>query len=1077
MVVFIVCFEVPCHMFLMVVFLTNLRTIHMSYCRSFSSILRNIEMKKLLKVFLILFALFVVGLAAAVIIIKVKFPPETVRKLVEKEASKYAKRDIQIKGASLSLFPTLGIEIKGVRISNTGRSNTIKKSTTLWSFLKKQNLDKRFVHVSINGKAHPSVFRDDRPLKVGDVLRIHRKDFRQGKALFALGRLFVAVKVMPLMSRKVVIEKISLEKLKVLVEVDPRGSFNFDDLLGPKSTKKKEKKEKKEKPDTSDEKGESKPLNLRLESFEIKDSSIVYRNQKTQQEITLDDINQTLSVRFDSSMKDVVTKGLFEIKKISVQGKGIPVRKSGVYFMVKHDIHLDMKAGNIQMKQLTLGFQKTFITTTGTVKGYNRKVRDLNIDIRTNTLRLQDLFKEVPPAMFPQARKMSVQGNAKLAVSVKGTLDARKPGVLPAISGLFKISKGRFKYADLPKAINRLNTDIRFTQDSLNIKQFAFQLGTNPISLVAKVNHFKKPVVDLALKANVDLGTLKDAIKLPKGVSVAGVIDANITAKGKVEPKNPEAMNVKGALKLQKIVAVTPSVKKPVHLDGTFNFSNQEVSLGQLVGKIGRSSFQVDMKIRDYLGMALPKKVREKTTVVSFNMKSPLLDLNEMLGVSSKGGSSKSGTSTSSSSGSSSSSSGDEPISIPKLPNVVFTGNIRVKKLLYKNLPISNGAIDLTFKNKQVHFLLNAGLFEGRIKEDIVVNLSNPNRLRIKNSFSCLKVEANDFISNFNDLPQSGDGLFKRLKSMDNTIYGKMDLTSNVTTSGITSKELKNNLSGTIQAKLYKGRIKNATILTQMVATLPKLLKKYMPKLNDISTRKTMNVKMVVKNGKIEISKLSIPARTFALAGYGSISFGSDLNFKLDVALSRRLSRRILRQQKRLQRAAGGLLGKVGGKFGKALSGKLGKMAGRYLIPKDKKGRVVPILGAVGLASKLKYSFLGFRGANSDSSSMQGGKGSLVGSAKKAIKDQINKAKKRALKAAREAKRRALAAANAAKRKALKAARDAKRRAEKQARDAARKAERKARKAAADAARKAREAAARKKKELEDKAKKALKRW
>lgn len=987
-------------------------------------------MKKVLKVLMIIAGIMLVLLIGAVITVKVMFPPAKVRAIVEKEASKVAKRNIQVTGASLSIFPTIGLEIKGIRVSNTRRDNVIQKPTQLWAFLASQGLKKRRVLVTLNGKAIDDPAAADIELKQGDKIRVSRKGFDDKAPMFALGRLFVAVKAMPLLQRKIIIQNVSIEKLKILVEVDGRGSYNFDDLAGsdkkekPKQAKPKPKAKPKARQD-GDEAAE--PISLQLESFQIKDSSIIYRNKKSQQEIVLDDINQTLSASLDSNVKDVLTKGLLEIKKVSVRGRGIPVRQSGAYFMMKHDIKVDLKAGKLRINQFTVGFKSSYITVKGAVDQYNKPVRFVDLSVSTNKLRLHDLFREVPPAMFPQARKMKVKGTAQLSVNIKGKVGGKHK--TPGISGFFKMANAYIKYADLPKAINDLNADMSFTMDSLHVKKFGMKLGTNPISLVAKVNNFKKPNVDVKLNANVDLGTLKDVVKLSKGTSAKGVIKANITAKGVIDPKNPASTQVNGDIKLLDVVATTSSLKKPVKLNGTFAFSNQEVKLDKLVGNIGHSSFTMNMSIKDYLGLALPKKVRPKTTLINMTMNAPLLDLNEMLGYSSKSsGSSKSSKSSSgskSSSSSSSSSSDDEPISVPKLPDVVVNGTITVGKLQYKNLPITKSKITLTYKNKHLAFALAAGLFEGRINEVFTVNMANPKRLVVTNKLHAKKVEANDFISNFNDLPKANDGLFGRLKSMDNTVYGKMDFLSDVKTSGITRRQLKNNLDGDVTTKLYRGHIKNATILTEMLKTVPKLVRKFLPQIKDIKTRKTMSMALKIKKGKLHLSDLSIPTRQFSLAGYGTISLDSSMNIKLDMALSRRLSRKILRLQRRLQRKAGGLLRKVAGA---QIAGQLGKLTGGVLIPSDKKGRVVPILGALGLASKLSYKFLGFKGKNGTTAGGDGG-GDIGKTAKKMLKKQLDNAKKKLKAAAAAAKRRALQAAAAAKKKALKAAVDAKKKA------------------------------------------------
>ncbi|MCK6512067.1 AsmA family protein [Myxococcota bacterium] len=1030
--------------------------------------------KKLLRIGLILFVIFVLAVIGLVIAVRVMFPPERIRALAEEQVSKALRREVQIKGAGLTVYPIFGIRLEGLQISNTSRVTKVSESTTLWKLLESQGLKKDRVSVVQNGKAIEDLQSEDISLKKGDVLRIERSGFRNKEALFGLEKLVIAVKVIPLLSRKVEIQKISLERLQVLVEVDTRGSFNFDDLLvsPSKEDEEKRKEEEKKKPKaeaTKKEDAPSQPISLRLDAFEIKDSTIVYYNRKTQQEVILEGINQTLSASFDTTMTNVLSKGLFEIKRIALRGRGLPVRKSGLYFSMKHDVNVALKAGNLRINQFTVGFQKTALTTTGVVNGFNKKVPHVDIAIKTNKIRLQDLFKEVPPAMFPQARKMSVKGEAQLGVAIKGKLDAKKPSQLPTIKGSFQLTGGRFQYADLPKAIEQLNMDIHFTEDSLNVKKLAFLLGTNPVSLLAKINHFKQPVVDVAIKADVDLGSLKSAVKLPEGVSVGGSIKADVTAKGKIDPKNPEAIDVKGQVVFAQVVAATPAVKKPVQVNGTFKFSNQEISLEELTSTIGRSSFTMDMKIRDYLSLALPKKVREKTTRVTYSMNAPLLDLNEMLGQSK--GTSEPGPpakkAKASTASASSSSTGDEPISIPKLPNVTFDGKIRVTKLLYKTLPIENGMIDLSYKQGKVKFVLKAGLFSGRMVEDMDLDISNPKQIRMTNRFDCVKVEANDFISNFNDIPQNDGGFFSRLKSMDNKVYGKLDLTTRLSSRGITSNQLKKNLSGTIVAKLYKGKIKNASILEEMTTTIPPIVRKFLPKLSDLTMNKVTEMKMEVKDGKIHVTDLGIPTRQFTLAGYGTISLDSNVSMKMDIVLNRALSQKILQQQKRLQKAAGGFAKKLAGG---AFAGHVDKLTGKLqLIPSDKKGQIAPIVGAFGLASKMAYKFVGFKGGTT-SSGDSGGSEDLGKQAKKMVSEQIDKAKKQAMKALDDAKKKAMQAAEDAKRQALQRADAAKKQAMKAADDARRRGEQ----AARDAARRAQQQVEKKKKELEEQAKKAI---
>ncbi len=1027
-------------------------------------------LKKLFKILFISFTIFLLLLVGAVITLKMMYPPKKLRAIIEPKLTEIINRDAKIKNASLSFYPTFGLKIEGLRLSNTSRTIKVKRAGGLWAYLKKANLKKKLVHVTLNGKERNDVAKVDLPLKPGDVLIVSRKGFRNKEAMFSLGSLFVDVKIMPLVRRKVVIKKIVLDKLQILVEVDRRGSFNFDDLVGP-PTKKSAKKP--TKPTKPTKKSTSQPLRVRLNSFQIKDSRIVYYNRKARQEIILGDINQTLSVKFNSSMTNVVTKGLLEIKRMTIRGRGLPVRKSGMYFMMRHKLHVDLKAGNLRIDDFAFGLKKTVIAAKGAVKGFNKKVKHLKLSIHTNTLRLHDLYREVPPAMFPQARKMKVKGTAKLSLSVKGKIG--KPGQMPGVRGRFRINKAYIKYADLPKAIHALNANILFTTNSLNVKKLAFKLGKNPVSVLLKVINFKKPVVDALLKANIDLATLKDAVKLPKGVSVQGLVKANIRAKGTIEPKNPEAIAVKGKIDLTDVVAKTPAVKKPVQVDGSFLFSNQEISLDELTAKIGRSAFTLDMKIRDYLSLALPKKVKKKTTAITFSMTSPYLNVDEILG-SQKGSKSKGGTSAGGTSSGSSKSTGDEPIKVPNIPNLTAKGTIRVKKLIYAEMPITRGAIDFTYKNGKIIFDLGASLYTGRIKEGFVVDVSNPKRITVRNKLSGRRIEANDFISNMSAVPKDDGKLMSQLKNMKDKIFGRLNLVTDIRTHGSTINQLRNNLTGGIVSRLRRARIKNATFLSQLTSPLPTIIKPFIPNLENIRIRRLLLVNMKIKKGRVYLKKLRIPLRKLALNMYGSVGLDNTVAMKVDFALGRWISRKIIRQQRRLQRAAGGLVGKIGGgKIGGMLKGQLSGALGKVLIPTDKRGRVTPIIGIRGSLSKPQYYLAGFKGKNGNAGASGGGK-SIADSAKKLVKDQVRRAKRLAKRALRRAKQKALKAAERAKKRALKLANDAKKKALKLANEAKKNALRAAQKAKADArkqAEKLKREAMKKKAELQKKAKDA----
>ncbi len=79
-------------------------------------------MKKMLKIFSIFIITIIVILAALLVYLKINYPAEKIKKMVTPLISENTGRDVAIKDASVSIFPTIGFSLEGISISNTKRT-------------------------------------------------------------------------------------------------------------------------------------------------------------------------------------------------------------------------------------------------------------------------------------------------------------------------------------------------------------------------------------------------------------------------------------------------------------------------------------------------------------------------------------------------------------------------------------------------------------------------------------------------------------------------------------------------------------------------------------------------------------------------------------------------------------------------------------------------------------------------------------------------------------------------------------------------------------------------------------------
>src|SRR3989339_597697 len=123
----------------------------------------------------------------------------------------------------------------------------------------------------------------------------------------------------PLLSRKVVINEISLIKPEILVEKSANGAFNFSDLLNPAKLDAKETALPAENPLTS-------PIDLSIKSFSISSGKITYIDQAAGSRSSINDLNLKVS-GFELSMAKPIELSLSA--NIGYQGKTIPLSLNG----------------------------------------------------------------------------------------------------------------------------------------------------------------------------------------------------------------------------------------------------------------------------------------------------------------------------------------------------------------------------------------------------------------------------------------------------------------------------------------------------------------------------------------------------------------------------------------------------------------------------------------------------------------------------------------------------------------------------------------------------------------------------
>ncbi|MGD9200676.1 MAG: AsmA family protein [Chitinispirillia bacterium] len=829
------------------------------------------------------------------------FPPDKIKAMVIPQIEKVLDRKVTVEGAGLSLYPVLGVSLSELGISNTEREG----------------------------------FSDEQFVKVGKFL--------------------IQISVPSLFRGKPEISKIVIKKPSILLEIDRHGSFNYSDLAMLKS-------------DSTVKKAEKKssgmpmlPIPISLKNFIIENGSITYIDKKSGQEFIIGDFNQQVAFSIDKELRDVSTDGNFVLSNISVKDKSITKPLKNLNVTLSHQIHADIVKGDVKIEELRLSFQKIFLNTTGTISGLNDTPL-FNLVIHSDPIEVNDLLAEIPVEVVPALKNLTASGILDLNLNINGSFIEN--GKLP-VKGSLKINNCTIKYSDLPKSINNINASVNFTDTDLHIEKMQLKFGDNPVSLKAVISNFKKPFIDLALKAQVNLDDIEDIMKLPDGAAVSGDVDMNIEARGEIDPSDPAKLDLKGRSDLKNVAVLWPPLLKPAVVNGNFNLSSKAIGENLSVA-IGSSSLSMDASVANYLSLVLPDSTKNfPRPNAEFTLKSSMLNVDEFLPPSKDTAKNEDPSIPVSDKNS--------PLIAP-LPGVDMKGILRAKKIIYLGIEMDNCIMNIKVLNDIADMNIKTGFSRGIIEDIVHADLRNTQNINFTNTLKVSNIQVAELLDRFGKFIKPSTPLNRELINLQKSLSGAIHLNSKIKGNGGTSEEISKSIAGNVDLKVSDGKISNSLITKRISGVTEKFFR-----LEDVTFR-NLKAKLEIANEQVSFEQCDIQANN---AGdwsiLGKVGFDASLALKTHARLTKSTSQKALALQSKGKDALKGLIS------GTALAG-AANLIDNTGIPSDNEGRITLILGLDGTVSDPKPRFLGFGEGNKGKSAQ------ATPSVKQQIKDKVQAA-------------------------------------------------------------------------------------
>lgn len=446
----------------------------------------------------------------------------------------------------------------------------------------------------------------------------------EGDTLASVGRISVVVDLMSLFGdsgyevTKLLVDKAHLHARKLA-----DGSVNWD-VMKPSDEPAEEKE-----PAEADEPS---AFRLRMRDVRLSEAVVRYEDDSTGMRAGVDPLDLRLSGDLSGERSDLDLR--LEAHRLSYAADGVALLRDAD---LTADVTLD---ADLKNKRFTFSDNRLSLNAIAlSLDGWVALADDrTEMDVRVNSSKVEfrDVLSLVPAFYTRDFENLTASGQLTLDAWAKGVLAGDR---LPAFETTLAVRDGSFKYASLPKAVTGITIDARAanpggTADAttVDVPTFALTMAGNALrgSFSAAT-----PMSDLRFKAaaagKVDLGAVKEVYPLGDSIALAGVVTADMQASGRmsdIERERYEAIAASGRLTVEGVTAALAGLPEVKVRRAAMSVSPAALTLSELGVTVGRSDIEASGTLSNYIGYLL----RDQTLRGRLDVRSSLLDLNELLG-------------------------------------------------------------------------------------------------------------------------------------------------------------------------------------------------------------------------------------------------------------------------------------------------------------------------------------------------------------------------------------------------------------------------------------------------------------
>ncbi len=373
-------------------------------------------------------------------------------------------------------------------------------------------------------------------------------------------------------------------------------------------------------------------ITLNLKNVILKNTKVSYKDLQLKQDHVFESESLVASLLVDKEVYHITSQGDITVKHIGVKKTRFLEDKT---FDIKSTLHYnnELKSILIDPSLLQLG------SSEFEVKGeyFFKDLGFINVKASGKQTTIQTLLALMPETSVSTLKKYESEGEVYFDLSLKGEWSEEK---VPLFSVSFGCRNATVLYPPTQTKIKNANLEGSYASTSaanlahgeLFLKNITGDLNGKSFKGNLTVQNFDNPYVEFDFTGKLDAESVNSFYPIKEISNLSGEFDAAISFAGQLELLKEKAtaqkIKANGSIELQNInFTYGPRNVSFNNLNGTLQFTNNDLALSNVKGQLGKSDFLLNGFFKNIITFLL---FEDQPIGIETDLKSNFIDLDEL---------------------------------------------------------------------------------------------------------------------------------------------------------------------------------------------------------------------------------------------------------------------------------------------------------------------------------------------------------------------------------------------------------------------------------------------------------------